>query len=267
LGQALACRFNSIGTPITMAHYEFPLQERTRNLLRLESVFTSLDGELSPKTLRSHLRAFLELLDFCQRPELRLDLILELERLLQALKGWAQSPESDATALSLWQDDCRRQLQQLRELPRPLGESLLHQEILQLARGRLAVAGGFADSDIPLLALWQQQAPARTAERLQRWRAELVVLERSVATILSFLRASQSWSLERSRDGRFVLSLNPRQPVALATVMLGDDQDEAYPKLSGGAHRLHVQFFQWLDPGPSRALESDLDFRLGLSAC
>ncbi|MGC9128162.1 MAG: cell division protein ZapD [Acidithiobacillus sp.] len=250
-----------------MARYEFPLQERTRNLLRLESVFAGLDDTPDPRNLRSHLRAFLELLDFCQRPELRLDLILELERLLQTLQLWAKSPEADHAALTHWQEECRGQLQQLREMPRALGESLRHQEILQLARGRMAVAGGLADCDIPLLALWQQQSPELIAERLQRWRAELIVLERSVALILAFLRESQAWSLERSRGGRFALPLNPRQPVVLATVVVEDDGSGAYPKLSGGAHRLHVQFLQWLDPGPSRALESDLSFRLGLSAC
>jgi len=250
-----------------MARYEFALQERTRNFLRLESVFTCLDAEIGPRTLRSHLRAFLELLDFCQRPELRLDLILELERLLQTLQFWAQSPEADRNALSRWQEECRGQLQRLREAPRVLGDSLRHQEILQLARGRIAVAGGLADCDIPLLALWQQQSPTMVAERLQGWRAELAVLERSVGLILAFLRESQSWSRERSRAGRFVLPLNPRQPIVLATVVVEDALGGAYPKLSGGAHRLHLQFLQWLDPGPSRALESDFDFRLGLSAC
>ncbi|MDD3759883.1 MAG: cell division protein ZapD [Acidithiobacillus sp.] len=249
-----------------MARYETALQERTRSLLRLETLFQCLDQDFSaPESLRALLRTFLELLDFCQRPELRVDLLLELDRLIQALHVWKESQLVDQGALRAWEDRLHAQQQALRSGPQNFAESLRRQELLQLARGRQAVAGGLSGADLPLLAFWEQQEPAFRIAQLQRWRAHFHLLEDSAALILLFLRESLDWSFQSAEHGRFGTPLNPRQPVSL--LQLEVQTPEIYPKISGGMHRLHIQFLQWMDPGPSRALESTIPFRLALSAC
>jgi cell division protein ZapD len=111
-----------------MAVYEHPLHERARLLLRLESVFAQLQHEVAGTTsLRDALRPYNELLDFCSRPELRLDLILELERLAQSLAIWAQSPEANEDPLRVWQFRIDQQIKALREQREPFGQLLRHQ--------------------------------------------------------------------------------------------------------------------------------------------
>ena len=249
-----------------MAIYETALQERTRSLLRLEGLFHCLDREgTEPGNVRAALRTFLELLDFCQRPELRIDLLLELDRLIQALQAWKASELIDHAALAVWENQLRGQQQVLRDSHQSFADTLRQQELLQLARGRQAIAGGLTGADLPLLAFWEQQEPQFRALQFQHWRAEFDLLEGSIEIILRFLRESLAWSTQIAEHGRFGTPLNPRQTLSL--LQIETQHPQIYPKISGGIHRLHVQFLQWIDPGPSRALESSIHFRLALSAC
>ncbi|MHB0888291.1 cell division protein ZapD [Acidithiobacillus sp.] len=251
-----------------MSLYEYPLNERTRLFLRLEGVFARLRSPLgsdAPGTLRAALRACNEILDFCSRPELRLDLILELERLAHTFALWAQSPEVDADQLRSLQFRVDQRLQVLREKRAPFGESLRHQELINLARGRLGVPGGLADCDLPILAFWCQRAPEEIAALLASWVESLEGLEEGVSLVLDLVRESCSWSLAEATDGRYGAPLNPRQPPALVCIRLRDGLDY-FPKFSGGAHRFHIHFLQWLDQGTTRLLESPVEFHLGLSA-
>ena len=247
-----------------MAVYEHPLHERARLLLRMESVFAQVQ-RIHEGDLRQALRSYNELLDFCSRPELRLDLILELERLGQSLSIWSQSPEVDERPLQAWQFRINQQLKLLREHREAFGELLRHQEIIQLARGRMGVAGGLADCDLPLLAFWSQQAPERAKILLGGWEKGLELLQHSVDLILALLRDSCAWSLVDAQEGRYGSALDPRRPPSLIRLEIADDMD-CYPKISGGIHRFHIQWLQWLDQGAGRAIESTITFRLGLSA-
>lgn len=247
-----------------MAVYEHPLHERARLLLRLESVFSQLQL-LQEGDLRRALRPYNELLDFCSRPELRLDLILELERLGQCLSLWAQSPDVDEGPLQAWQFRIEQQLKHLRERREPFGESLRHQEIIQLARGRMGVAGGLADCDLPLLAFWNQQPADRVRAVLERWEQGLELLQSSVDLILALLRDSCAWTAVEAPEGRYGSPLDPRRPPSLIRLDFTGSSD-FYPKISGGIHRFHIQWLQWLDQGPARAIESTIAFQLGLSA-
>ncbi len=250
-----------------MAFYEYALQERIRALLRLEDLFRCLDRDLAdPGELRGILRSYLEILDFCQRPELRMDLLLELDQIHQNLQHWSRSSQTDSQALQQWDERILAQQQKLRKQTQSFGESLRHQEILQLARGRQAVAGGLTRTDLPLLRFFEQQAPKIRSDQFVRWRRELDTLEESTHLILTFLRESLDARVEHAEGGRFSMPLDPRHSVSLLRLELADDLD-AYPKISGGIHRLHIQFLCWIDPGPSRAVESSFPFRLALSAC
>ncbi|MEL5848685.1 MAG: cell division protein ZapD [Candidatus Igneacidithiobacillus chanchocoensis] len=249
-----------------MAIYETALQERTRSLLRLEGLFQCLDENIAEANrLRSVLRTFLELLDFFQRPELRVDLLLELDRLIQVLHAWAASSEVNAAALEAWESRLREQQQTLRDGRQNFADVLRQQELLQLGRGRQSVAGGLTGADLPLLAFWEQQSSVFRASHFQHWRDELAPLESSSQLILRFLRESLGWQSELAEHGRFGMPLNPKQPLSLIQVEVASI--EIYPKISGGIHRLHIQFLEWMDPGPSRALESTIPFRLAMSAC
>ena len=249
-----------------MAVYEHPLHERARLLLRLESVFAQLQqASADAGCLRNALRSYNELLDFCSRPELRLDLILELERLAQSLAVWSQSPEVDEGPLRAWQFRIDLQLKALREYREPFGQLLRHQDIIQLARGRMGVAGGLADCDLPVLAFWKYQPPERIAGLLQDWRESLSILQNSTDLILALLRDSYSWSRVEAPEGRYGALLDARHPPSLICLELSDRADY-YPKISGGIHRFHIQWLPWLDQGTARAIESTVEFKLGLSA-
>lgn len=76
-----------------MIHYEYPLSERIRTLLRLEDLFDRFDAYANAQTPHSHQAALLSLFEIAEvtsRSDLKSDLLLEMDRqkaVLIALRG------------------------------------------------------------------------------------------------------------------------------------------------------------------------------------
>ena len=72
-----------IHMPANVIHYEFPLNERVRTMLRLEDLFSRLDQLIAGNEHCDHheaLGVLFEILEVTSRGELKSDLLQELER-------------------------------------------------------------------------------------------------------------------------------------------------------------------------------------------
>ena len=79
--------------------YEYPLNERIRVLLRLETLFQQLQHDLEGSSRwdsRAALLTFIELLGFIGRGELRAELLKELERHHLSLQRSADTRHASA---------------------------------------------------------------------------------------------------------------------------------------------------------------------------
>ena len=77
--------------------YDFPLNEKSRTYLRLESLFSQIRDNLESEQSWAHIAFFKGLFDLqelLERGDLRADLIKDLERLGQRLSHWASRPMS-----------------------------------------------------------------------------------------------------------------------------------------------------------------------------
>jgi hypothetical protein len=78
--------------------YDFPLNEKSRTYLRLESLFSQIRDNLESDQSWAHIAFFKGLFDLqelLERGDLRADLIKDLERLGQRLSHWASLPDVD----------------------------------------------------------------------------------------------------------------------------------------------------------------------------
>ncbi|MCO4798820.1 MAG: cell division protein ZapD, partial [Colwelliaceae bacterium] len=82
--------------------YEHPLNERIRNYLKLEQLFSQAKDCLQCNIDLSHqifFSSFFAIIDTLERNDIRGDLIKDLEKLEQNLVVWSRAPDIDTSAL------------------------------------------------------------------------------------------------------------------------------------------------------------------------
>ena len=88
--------------------YDFPLNEKSRTYLRLESLFSQIRDNLESDQSWAHIAFFKGLFDLqelLERGDLRADLIKDLERLGQRLSHWASLPDVDLEQIQRMQQE------------------------------------------------------------------------------------------------------------------------------------------------------------------
>ena len=116
-----------------MISYEFPLNERIRTLLRMESLYQRVQFYLSKEHALEHHAALLslfEILDVAGRADLKSDLIQELERQRQSLGALRANPAISEAALNQILGDIDRAAQSLQQTSGKTGQELRENEWL-----------------------------------------------------------------------------------------------------------------------------------------
>ena len=98
-----------------MILYEYPLNERIRTFLRLEHLFTRLRHLITEESAVSHhfsLATIFEIMDVCGRADLKTEVMKDIERQRQLLKGFRGNPAISEVILD-------QVIRQLREQKKP----------------------------------------------------------------------------------------------------------------------------------------------------
>ena len=256
-------------TPASHIVYEQPLNERIRNLLRVEFLLRHIDalrdGE-SEWENRNCCDALLDLLDILQRSDLRSELLKEIERIRSALSGLAENPQVDRKRLTEVLDEldqCRSQLQ-TRSLPldRPLADN----ELLRALRQRHSIAAGSCSFDLPAWHFWLQRDADQRRHDVATWVDSLTPLPRSITLLLRLLRESAATSHEVAANGIYQRSLAGEESCQLLRILLPQDAP-CYPDISAGRHRLTIRFMRLGIAGTERAVGHDDEVDFLLSRC
>ena len=131
--------------------YEYPFNERIRAYLRLEYLFDRLFFFAREGDSRQHqvaVTSLFDLLDVCERTDVKGSVLQDLERQRVALVGLRDHPGVAQDAL----EGMLRELEKVASAlaaPGKTGQSLRENEWLTSLRGRLAVPGGATQVDMP----------------------------------------------------------------------------------------------------------------------
>lgn len=141
---------------VNFVTYEYPLNEKIRSWLRLETLLQQV-YELSHITSYTSGIAFFrsvsELIEILDRGEVRSDLIKELEKQRKRLAAWAEAPNADNQLISTLLDDLAAKITNITAAPR-FGQQLRNDKIISMVRQRLSIPGGCCSFDLPTLQLW-----------------------------------------------------------------------------------------------------------------
>lgn len=246
-----------------MIVYEYPLNERIRTWLRLEDLFDKALFFLQANDARSHhaaLLAVFELADVMARPELRSDLIQELERQKQSLEPLRDNPAVDASRLDGLLDGIGAILANLHGQTGKLGQHIRDNDWLVSIKGRTGIPGGVCGFDLPGYHYWLNLPAATRMADLRQWLAPLLPIRQGVELILDLLRESGNQGHYRASSGMFQLMLGGRV-VQLLRVGLDNDWP-CVPEVSANKYAVNLRFVTVDKNQKSRTFEQEVAFEL-----
>lgn len=250
-----------------MITYEHPVNERVRTLLRLEDVFERMTHFMHMETAAEHhvaLTSLFEIVDIA-RPDLKMDLMQELERQRQSLLTFRNNPDISEEALSGALYEIEQASAALLAMTGKIGQYLRDNEWLMNIKSRAAMPGGCCEFDLPAYYYWQHQTAAQRIQMLEGWVRPMQPLRSAVDIVLRLLRASgcpQDYSAAR---GQFQMSITNGIQPQMVRVNIPDGQ-ATYPEISANRFSVNIRFLEAPDY-VQRARLTDRDVNFSVTFC
>jgi len=245
-----------------MTLYEYPCNERVRNLLRLEHLFDRLFFFAEQQDPRQHqiaVTTLFDLLDICDRSELRSTVLQDLDRQRATLTALKPRPDVDQTRLETMLQDIQRISSELNAQGR-IAQPLRQNEWLTNLRGRLAVPGGASQVDTPAYYDWQiQPVDVRTAD-LRRWIQPFLTLYHGISLLLRSLRDAGDTVEATARQGAYQ-EMSSGRTFQLLRVWV-DPIQGVFPEMSANKHMIWIRFSTQTRECKPQPVTQDVSFRL-----
>lgn len=246
-----------------MIHYEYPLSERIRTLLRLEDLFDRFDAYAVASNPHMHHAALLTLFEMAEvaaRADLKSDLLQELDRQKSVLTALRGNPQVQADTLEKVLAAIEAAHQGMYHLPGKVGQHLREDDWLMAIKQRAAIPGGMCEFDLPAYHYWLHKPADDRTHQLQRWLAPFSSIRAAVDIVLSLLRDSGQSEVQHASNGSYQRMLESRNP-QLIRVSLADNLS-CVPEISANKYMLNIRFVH-AGTGPVRICTAQpLDFDL-----
>ncbi len=244
-----------------MTVYEFPLNERIRTWLRLEDLFDKTLYFVRGGDARAHHAALLglfELTDVTGRPEMKSELIQELDRQKTSLEDLRSNPAVDSARLDAVLDRIAGSLAALHAMSGKIGQHVRDNEWLAGIKGRAGIPGGTCSFDLPAYHYWLNLSGEARGNDLMEWLAPLLPLKSAVDVVLRLLRDSGHRSRHTAVQGLFQLMLGGRSAHLLRLSL----DMECAPEVSANKYAVNIRFLIPDRVQKPRPCDRDVDFEL-----
>lgn len=251
-----------------MAQYEYPLNERSRVLLRLEYIFARAQHHLSAETTwgtQTAIDSLVSCVNVFSRTDLKSELLKELERNLTILRKQARASDSNPPELEQNMLALETAQKSLLQLTKPIGAEVREDDFFKTIMQRSAIPGGTCSFDLPQFHLWLTQPSEVRLQALEGWFAEFLPVRTTVSLLLSLYRAKYLFQTLTAEHGNHQQNLDPSQSTQFVYLEIADGLN-IFPEVSGNKHRINIRF-RSLDPLSLKIsnYEEGLSFRFALS--
>ncbi|MDR3412980.1 MAG: cell division protein ZapD [Formivibrio sp.] len=248
-----------------MIHYEFPINERIRTLLRLEDLYNRTDHYIGSANALDHHTALLglfEIMEVAGRADLKSDLLQELERQRQLLIALRFNPDVSEKILEEVLSEIEGTHTQLLEMTGKFGQHLRDNEWLMTIKQRAIIPGGVCEFDLPSYHYWRQQDNAKRQSDLRNWFAPLLPIRHGLEIVLRLLRDSCKTSHFTAKHGTFQ-QMSGGKTMQMLRISLATDL-VAVPELSANRYAINIRFVVSSTTGErAKVVECDVPFTLG----
>lgn len=240
--------------------YEFPLNEKIRTYLRVESLLKRLKhqmGQTDEWALLDYLNALFAVLDIVERGDLKSDLLKDLEKHEKQLVAWSQHPGINNQAL---QDLLQTVIQMSTKLTSSnrIGQCLRDDKFLGSIKQRFSIPGGSCCFDLPHLHQWMHQDTQKIISDQSTWLNELDVLSTVIELDLKMIRERGQLTSQIAVSGLYQDTV---ENVELIQISLPIDSD-VYPTVSGHKHRFAIRFMENFSEHGKASCTDSIEFKL-----
>jgi cell division protein ZapD len=243
--------------------YEFPLNEKVRTWLRLEDLFERMNYFLSGELSLEHhaaLTTLFELNEVAGRPDLKSELLQELERQKRALACLHNNPAISEQALDGILNEIEQAASSLLSLTGKVGMNLRENEWLMSIKQRAGMPGGTCQFDLPSYHYWQKQAASVRRASLGAWLAPLLPISDAIKILLHLLRENGRKLSFIAHQGTFQ-QMQGGRAAQLLRVTLSSDL-ACIPELGANKYAINIRFINANYAAKSTIFEFDVPFDL-----
>jgi len=242
--------------------YEYPLNERIRTLLRLEDLFEKTSYFIRADGPLEHHACLLTLFEIVEvtRPDLKVDLMQELERQRQTLVGFRNNPAISEDALSGALYEIEQASAALLAMAGKIGQHLRDNEWLMSIKSRAAIPGGVCEFDLPSYHFWLHRAADARRADLMNWVRPILPIRDALIIVLRLLRASGRAERHLAQRGAFQLMLAGRTAQMLRLRVASGEP--FIPEISANKYAINIRFTSPDGDLRPRPAEADVEFDL-----
>lgn len=225
-----------------MILYEYPCNERVRALLRVEHLFDRLFFFVEGADARHQqvaVATLFDVLDICDRTDLRGSIVQDLERQRSTLGALRQHPGVDSGTLDALLDEIQASSTELGSQGR-VGQVLRDNEWLASLRGRIAVPGGSSQVDMPSYYSWQIKPYDDRLQDLKQWISPFLPLYKGLSLCLRLLRDSSDIVDLEAKQGAYQEMLSGKTFQMLRVWV--DPDLRVFPEMSANKYVIWIRF-------------------------
>lgn len=248
-----------------MVSYDYPLNERVRTWLRIEDLFAKADALVARECSLDHhaaLRTIFELLEVMARPDLKSELLQEIERQRIVFEAWRNNPAVDEGVLA----DFLAELQSTREAVLTMAgkpcQEIRENDWLSTIRNRSFIPGASCSFDTPSYHYWLHRPVSERRDDLLAWLASFAPIRVAVLHVMRTLREGRQKSLAQAVNG--IYHLNPGGRSLMLLTLQVTPQCLCVPEISAGKHVINIRFVTIDKQHRPRLCEQDIAFDLML---
>jgi cell division protein ZapD len=248
--------------------YEYPFNERIRTYLRLQQLFSRL-GQLIPREspIDHHfaLITLFEILEVSSRPELKSDVLKDLERQKQVMNGYRGNPAISENALDTIVSQLEQNFEALNAISGKIGSSLSESDFLNSLKSRVVIPGGTCEFDLPAYHAWQHHAVDKRQADLHQWSACFIPVAQSIQMLLKMLRDSGAAQKVMATSGQLQQNLPQGRTFQLLRLRI-DPALGLVPEISCNRLLVVIRLMQQQEDGRLIASTGDTAFEMTLCA-
>ena len=250
---------------MSSAVYEFPLNEKVRNYLRIEQLLQQIQASVAGNSQTASIHFFEDLftlLDLLERLDIRNDVLKDIDTHERNLVHWSQHPKINNDALQQTLETIIR-LREPLKVNKRIGSNLKEDSFISSIRQRFAIPGGTCSFDLPNLHFWMNLPDERRLEMKNNWLDSLKVIENATSLTLSFLRQRGRFQTVTAVKGFFPgLAEDSGELVQIKLSVASG----CYPILSGNKYRYALRFMHF-SHGDETAKPIDTDLEFQIASC
>lgn len=248
--------------------YEQPLNDRIRNLLRIEHLLMSLQYQLkSPSEwdTRGAIDTIINVLGLINKVDLIDDLSKDLQRHTQTLERWQRTPQVDTDRVSQMLKQTINLIERLSAIGQPPIGNLTEHHLLTQVRQRLTITGGTCRCDLPGYYYWIQRNPKTRQTEMTEWLTPIEPIFEAIELDLYLIRNNAVTAQEIAMTGVYQSKLEVGANYQIIQVALPPEHS-SYPEINGGKQRIIIRFMEQ-STVEQRATPTSQDVKFELNYC